>query len=64
MTLAEKQLKPRIISQWENIPETEPDEIDLEMLNEIDNDINCQIFITEAELLANRRKVAEKVVIP
>ena len=35
---------------WEDIEEVEPDEIDLEMLNEID-DPDCKEFVSEEEAL-------------
>ena len=49
-------------NQWANIPEIEPDKTDLAMLNEIDNDVNHKMFITETQLLANRQnyKVQER----
>lgn len=36
---------------WEDIPETVPDEIDLQMLKEMDEDPECHEFVSEEEML-------------
>lgn len=36
---------------WSDIPETAPDEIDLQMLKEIDEDPECHEFVSEEEML-------------
>lgn len=38
------------IKTWDDIEEVEPDETDLKMLNEIDNDPDCKEFISSKEL--------------
>ena len=35
---------------WASIPEEEPDEFDLEMLEEIKHDPDCHVFISSEEL--------------
>ena len=35
---------------WANIEEVEPDEIDLQMLREIENDPDCHTIATEEEV--------------
>lgn len=35
---------------WDNIPEVEPDEIDLQMLKEIEQDKDCHEFIPAEEV--------------
>ncbi|MCL2199568.1 MAG: hypothetical protein FWB80_11650 [Defluviitaleaceae bacterium] len=44
---------------WDDIEEVEPDEIDIEMMKEIENNPDCKEFVSEDEmfsrLLANRR---------
>lgn len=37
-------------SEWDNIPEEEPDEWDKEMLNEIENDPDCHSFTDEKDI--------------
>lgn len=37
-------------STWESIEEEEPDEIDLQMLNAIDNDPECHEFVKESDI--------------
>lgn len=37
-------------AQWALIPEEEPDEFDLEMLEEIKHDPDCHVFISSDEL--------------
>lgn len=37
-------------SSWENIEEVEPDEIDLAMLNEIENNPECHEFVSAEEI--------------
>ena len=37
------------VTDWDNIPEVEPDEFDLQMLKEIDEDKDCQEFISSDE---------------
>ena len=39
---------------WDAIEEIEPDEIDLDMLKEIDDDPDCKVFISEDELISRR----------
>jgi len=39
---------------WDMIEEVEPDDFDLDMLNEIDNNPECSVFITEEEMDAKR----------
>lgn len=39
----------RGMKDWDSIPEEEPDDIDLQMLNEIDNDPDCREFISLSE---------------
>ena len=34
---------------WDKIEETDPDEIDLRMIHEIENDPDCQILATPEE---------------
>jgi hypothetical protein len=41
--------KPLLVDEWDLIPEEEPDEWDLEMLNEIENNPDCQVYVTEQE---------------
>ena len=36
---------------WEDIPETVPDEIDLQMLKEMDEDPECHEFVSEEVML-------------
>ncbi|MCD7904318.1 MAG: hypothetical protein LUG24_01805 [Clostridiales bacterium] len=36
---------------WDNIEETAPDDRDLKMLSEIENDPDCREFVSEEELL-------------
>lgn len=36
---------------WDNIEETEPDEWDLKMLDEIDKNPDCHEFVSQDELL-------------
>ncbi len=37
-------------SKWALIPEEEPDEIDLYMLNQIENDPDCHEFVSSEEI--------------
>ena len=37
-------------ADWETIPEVEPDEIDLQMLQEIEEDPDCHEFVNEARV--------------
>ena len=37
-------------ARWASIPEEEPDEFDLEMLEEIKHDPDCHVFISSDEL--------------
>jgi hypothetical protein len=39
---------------WDMIEEVEPDEFDLDMLNEIGNNPDCSVFMTEEEMDAKR----------
>lgn len=41
------QLSPKT---WDDVEEVEPDEIDLEMLDEIENNPDCKEFISSDEL--------------
>ena len=41
------QLSPKT---WDDVEEVEPDEIDLEMLDEIENNPDCKKFISSNEL--------------
>ena len=43
-----KNLSPR---SWDDIEEVSPDEWDLKMLNDIENNPDCHEFISEEELL-------------
>ena len=36
---------------WDDIPEVEPDELDLEMLEEIENDPECNEYISYDETM-------------
>lgn len=36
---------------WSDIPETKPDEIDMQMLKEMDEDPECHEFVSEEEML-------------
>jgi len=36
---------------WEDIPETVPDEIDLQMIKEMEKDPDCHEFVSEEEAL-------------
>jgi len=45
---------------WDDIEEVEPDEIDLAMMAEMENDPDCTVYITQDELLA-KRKLEEKM---
>ncbi len=36
---------------WEDIPETVPDEIDLQMIKEMEEDPDCHEFVSEEEAL-------------
>lgn len=38
-------------TSWNDIEEVEPDEFDLQMLEEIENNPECQEFISQEELL-------------
>ncbi|MCL1998706.1 MAG: hypothetical protein FWG65_08060 [Turicibacter sp.] len=49
-----------MITNWEEIPEVEPDEIDLQMLADIEEDEECKIFVSQAEMLAERKKLFSK----
>ena len=40
----------RDAAEWSLMPEEEPDEFDLEMIREIENDPDCHVFITSEEL--------------
>ena len=40
---------------WDVIEEVEPDEDDLEMLYEVENNIDCQVFISEDEMQSSRQ---------
>jgi hypothetical protein len=42
---------------WDMIEEIEPDEFDLDMLNEINNNPDCNIFMTEKEIDVKRTEV-------
>ena len=37
---------------WDNIEEVEPDEFDLEMLKEIENNPDCKEYVDEDEMFA------------
>ena len=37
------------VADWDSIPEAEPDEFDLQMLKEIEQDNDCHDFITDDE---------------
>ena len=39
---------------WDMIEELEPDEFDLDMLNEIESNPDCSVFMTEEEMDAKR----------
>jgi|GEM_PF-6307855 len=38
---------------WDMIEEVEPDEFDLDMLNEINTNPDCGVFMTEEEVAIN-----------
>jgi len=40
---------------WDDIEEVEPDEWDLEMIKETENNPDCNIFITSEEMDARRK---------
>lgn len=46
-----KFLKNKPHSSWDNIEEVEPDEIDLAILKEIENDPDCHEFISAKEAM-------------
>ncbi len=52
-TLLDKIRQTYIIKEktWEDIPEEEPDEIDLIMLQEIESNPDCQEFVSSDEVL-------------
>ncbi|MCL2202991.1 MAG: hypothetical protein FWB88_03515 [Defluviitaleaceae bacterium] len=37
---------------WDNIEEVEPDAIDLEMMREMENDPDCNVYVSEDEMYA------------
>ena len=37
-------------ADWDSIPEAEPDEIDLQMLREIEEDPDCREFVSSEEV--------------
>ncbi len=37
---------------WDSIEEVEPDEIDLQMIHDAENDPDCKVFATEEEVKA------------
>jgi len=46
---------PQKTITWDDIEEVEPDEIDMQMIKEAENDPDCRIYISRDELLAKRR---------
>ena len=40
---------------WDDIEEVEPDEFDIEMLNEIKNNPDCNIFVSSDEMDTRRK---------
>lgn len=44
-------LKTQFSNSWDNIEEIEPDEIDIKMLNEIENNPDCKVFVSENDAL-------------
>ncbi len=44
-------LKTQFNNSWDNIEEIEPDEIDIKMLNEIENNPDCKVFVSENDAL-------------
>ena len=54
------QVKANLEITWDDIEEVEPDEIDLAMMAEMENDPDCTVYITQDELLA-KRKLEEKM---
>ena len=50
-------------TNWDDIEETEPDELDLEMMQEIENNPDCKKYVPEdemfARLLANSGKIVK-----
>ena len=40
---------------WDMIEEVEPDEFDLDMLNEIERNPDCSVFMTEKEMDAKSK---------
>ena len=42
---------------WDDIDEIEPDEWDIKMLINIENNPDCHEFISQEELIANRMRV-------
>ena len=44
-------ISPKTWSNWDNIEEVEPDEIDLQMLHDIENDPECKEFISSEEAM-------------
>ena len=39
---------------WDDIEEADPDEWDMEMIEKIDSDLDCRLFVSQDELLARR----------
>ncbi|MCM1282377.1 MAG: hypothetical protein NC180_04075 [Muribaculaceae bacterium] len=48
--MAELSIEEPARRSWEDIPEALPDEIDLQMLKEMDEDPECNEFISEKEM--------------
>jgi len=44
-------ISPKTWKNWDNIEEIEPDEFDLQMLREIENNPECKDFITSEEAM-------------
>jgi len=44
-------------TEWDDIEEVEPDEIDLEMMADIGTNPDCSEFISEEELMARRNAI-------
>ncbi|MCL1863614.1 MAG: hypothetical protein FWF78_08615 [Defluviitaleaceae bacterium] len=48
---------------WDMIEEVDPDEFDLDMLNEIERNADCGVFMTEEEMDAKRAAARSPVTI-